>query len=164
MSYQHVSMDETNVIFRMKIQDYGQAEVARCLGRHAGTISRELRRNANCDGRYWPGVAQAKANVRRGAHIRRPKTGSVMLMGFVTERLERRWSPQQIAGRLREVGWAKLPGAGISHTTIYRWIWSDPQRAARFRPHLRVAGERGGGKGTGDRLLFVGVLPRAAQR
>ena len=27
----------------------------------------------------------------------------------------------------------------VSHTTIYRWIWSDPQRSEQFRPFLRVA-------------------------
>jgi IS30 family transposase len=139
MSYQHLTMDERNVIFRMKILGHGQAETARCRGRDPGTISRELRRNANCDGRYLPGLAQTKAGVRRRAHIRRPKTGSVRLMAHVAERLGRRWSPQQIAGRLRRVGSGALGGVTISHQTIYRWIWSDPRRARQFRPYLRVA-------------------------
>jgi IS30 family transposase len=132
-------MDERNVIWRMHLLGHGPAETARCLGRHRGTIGRELRRNANCDGRYWPSVAQAKANHRRRAHIRRPKTGSVRLMAHVAERLVRRWSPQQIAGRLRQVGGGVLGGVTLSHQTIYRWIWSDRQRAERFRPYLRVA-------------------------
>jgi IS30 family transposase len=50
-----------------------------------------------------------------------------------------RWSPQQIAGRLRQLPPADLAGASISHQTIYRWIWSDPQRCRQFRPLLRVA-------------------------
>ena len=139
MSYQHLTMDERNVIWRMRLLAHTQEEIARCLGRHPGSISRELRRNANCDGHYWPSVAQVKANVRCRAHIRRPKTGSAVLMAHVAARLERRWSPQQIAGRLREVGCRPLAGKTISHATIYRWIWSDPQRAERFRPYLRVA-------------------------
>ena len=139
MSYRQLSFDERNVIYQMRALGHSQAEMARCLGRDAGSISRELRRNANCDGRYFAGLAQAKANVRRRAHIRRPKTGSVRLMAHVAERLERRWSPEQIAGRLRQVGSGKLPGVSVSHTTIYRWIWANSQRAERFKPYLRVA-------------------------
>ena len=29
--------------------------------------------------------------------------------------------------------------AFVSHTTIYRWIWSDAQRTRQFRPFLRIA-------------------------
>ncbi len=32
-----------------------------------------------------------------------------------------------------------ISAPAISHTTIYRWIWSDPQRAHQFRPFLRIA-------------------------
>jgi IS30 family transposase len=32
-----------------------------------------------------------------------------------------------------------LKGLSISHTTIYRWIWSDRQRTHQFRPFLRIA-------------------------
>ena len=139
MPYKHLSMDERNVIHRMQVLGHTPAEIARCLGRSASTVSRELRRNASCEGRYFPGTAQVKAYARRRARVRRPKTGSQRLMQHVAERLERRWSPQQIAGRLREVGSQQLGGLTISHQSIYRWIWSDPQRAERFRPFLRVA-------------------------
>jgi len=139
MSYTHLTMKERNVIFQMRVQGYRQAEIARCLGCSGSTLSRELRRNADWDARYFPGTAQAKANARGRRHIRRPKTGNVSLMNYVAEKLERRWSPEQIAGRLREVGLSNLPRATISHTTIYRWLWADRERAAHFRRFLRVA-------------------------
>ena len=126
MSYQHLTFDERNVIYRMEILGQANAEIARCLGRHVGTIGREVRRNAEWDGRYFSASAQAFTHARRRAHIRRPKTGDDKLMAFVADRLERCWSPQQIAGRLREVGSATLPNATISHTTIYHWIWACP--------------------------------------
>jgi IS30 family transposase len=56
MSYTHLTMDERNVIYRMQSQNYPQAEIARCLGRHRSTISRECRRNASLNGRYNPGT------------------------------------------------------------------------------------------------------------
>ena len=139
MSYTHLTMDERNVIFRMRRQGYPQAEIARCLGRSPSTVGRELRRNVESDGRYFPCSAQAFANARRRAHIRRPKTGDKELMAWVEEKLCRRWSPEEIAGRLRTVGSKRLPGRTISHATVYRWIFGDPQRAERFKPFLRVA-------------------------
>ena len=139
MSYHHLTMDERNVIYRMQWQGYSNAEIARCLGRHRSTIGRECRRNHSYEGRYNPSTAQAFANSRRRAHLRRPKTGHRRLMGYVAERLQAGWSPEQIAGRLSNRPPANLQGLSISHTTIYRWIWSDPQRTALFRPFLRIA-------------------------
>jgi IS30 family transposase len=123
----------------MRFQGYPDAEIARCLGRHRRTIGRECRRNADPEGRYYSGTAQTWANSRRRAHLRRPKTGERHLMAYVQERLQDRWSPEQIAGRLAArppTGWE---GLSISHTTIYRWIWSDPERTQQLRPFLRIA-------------------------
>ncbi len=121
MSYHHLTMDERNVIYRVQFQGYSNAEIARCLGRH------------------WPGQAQTHANHRRRAHLRRPKTGQRHLMAYVEDRLRHDWSPEQIAGRLQAQAPAGLEGHRISPTTIYRWIWSDPQRAQALRPFLRIA-------------------------
>ena len=139
MSYHHLTMDERNVIYRMQFQGYRQAEIARCLGRHRSSIGRELRRNRNVEGRYDPANAQTVAQARRRAHLWRPRTGDASLMAYVADRLQARWSPEQIAGRLTHHAPARLEGRAISHTTIYRWIWADPQRAQQFRPFLRIA-------------------------
>ncbi len=139
MSYHHLTMEERNVIYRMRFQGYSKAEIARCLDCHRGTIGRECKRNAQSDGRYEPGSAQTWANSRRRAHLRRTKTGHDRLMAYVGERLIHYWSPEQIAGRLSVRPPKDLAGLSISHTTIYRWIWSDPERVRQFRPFLRIA-------------------------
>ena len=139
MSYVHLSEAERNVIFRMAVQGQSSSLIALAMGRSPSTISRELRRNVEADGRYFPSSAQVFANARGRAHVRRPRTGNQRLMDHVTEHLERRWSPQQVAGRLRELPPTGLAGVTISHQTIYRWIWSDLQRSQRFKPFLRVA-------------------------
>jgi IS30 family transposase len=51
MSYSHLTMDERNVIYRMRWLGHCDAEIARCLGRHRSTIRRECKRNAMPDGR-----------------------------------------------------------------------------------------------------------------
>lgn len=139
MSYHHLTRSDRDVIYRMKYLGRKNVKIAEVLGCHASTISRELRRNAAFDGRYLPCSAEVFANARRRAHIRRRKTGHEALMSHVAERLTRRWSPEQIAGRLDLQPPAHLAGLAISHTTIYRWIWSCPKRSKQFRPFLRVA-------------------------
>jgi IS30 family transposase len=139
MSYKHLTMEERNVIYRMRFVGHSDAEIARCLGRNRSSIGRECRRNANAEGRYGPGNAQTLANSRRRAHLRRPKTGHRRLMAYVAEHLTGRWSPEQVAGRLSACAPAEMAGLSISHTTIYRWIWSDPERSRQFRPFLRIA-------------------------
>jgi IS30 family transposase len=132
-------MDERNVIYRMRFQGYSDAEIARCLGRHRSTVGRECQRNADLEGRYYAGTAQTWAQCRRRAHLRRPKTGHRRLMAYVGAHLAERWSPEQIAGRLSARPPADLEGLSLSHTTIYRWIWADPERTRQFRPFLRIA-------------------------
>jgi IS30 family transposase len=139
MSYTHLTTTERGVIWRMKISGTSQAEIARCVGRSAGTISRELGRNCEADGRYFSDTAQALANARKRDRVRRPCTGRKALMDHVEDKLQARWSPEQIVGRLEVATPAHLAGASISHMTIYRWIWACPERAQRLRPFLRVA-------------------------
>jgi IS30 family transposase len=79
------------------------------------------------------------ANIRRKAHLNRPRTGNNLLMTYVAEHIYKRWSPEQISGQLSICPPAPLKGITISHTTIYRWIWDDRQRAKQFRPFLRIA-------------------------
>jgi IS30 family transposase len=123
----------------MRFLGHSDAEIARCLGCDRSTVGRECKRNAGSDGRYFAESAQTRANSRRRAHLRRPKTGNPRLMEYVAERLRQHWSPEQIAGRLATCPPAGLESLSISHTTIYRWIWSDPERAREFRPFLRIA-------------------------
>jgi IS30 family transposase len=139
MSYDHLTMEERNVIYRMHWLGHSDAEIARCLGRHRSSIGRECTRNVSQDGRYDPGHAQTRANVRRRAHLRWPKTGDPRLMGYVQQRLRDHWSPEQIAGRLSRQPPGDLEGASVSPTTIYRWIWGDRQRTQQWRPFLRIA-------------------------
>jgi len=138
MSYRHLSESERSVIFYLQMDHRSQAEIARILGRHRSSIGRELGRNVSACGQYLPGLAQQRARGRRQGR-RRARTGDEALMAHVDQKLRARWSPEQIAGRLKAQPPKHLAGRSISHTTIYRWIWSDRRRAERFRPYLRIA-------------------------
>jgi transposase, IS30 family len=75
--------------------------IAKRLGRSPSTISRELRRNREHGGRYRARIAHALAYDRAS----RPKPAklatNLVLRGMVEKDLEKRYSPEQIAGRLR---------------------------------------------------------------
>lgn len=75
--------------------------IATRLGRSPSTVSRELRRNAEADGGYRASSAQAMAYHRAS----RPKPAklatNLALRTKVEQDLERKYSPEQITGRLR---------------------------------------------------------------
>ena len=75
--------------------------IARRLGRSPATVSRELRRNADRRGEYRATTAHAQAWERAS----RPKPAKLVVNGrlreLVQQDLARKYSPEQIAGRLR---------------------------------------------------------------
>ena len=62
--YQHLSIKERESILKLSAEGKGIREISRELGRSAGTISRELKRNSGKDG-YWPAEAEKKYRKRR---------------------------------------------------------------------------------------------------
>ena len=102
----------------------------RVIGAQVGcahsTVSRELRRDGTNRATYSAWSAQLDAQVRR----HRPKVFKLEVDGLlraqVAAGLGKRWSPQQIAGRLvrRFPEGHRLAGRmRVSHTTIYRSIY-----------------------------------------
>ncbi len=104
--------------------------IAARLGRPASTVSREVRRNSR-GARYYRAVAaQGQAQWR----ARRPKTAKLaanaVLRGWVQDKLEHRWSPEQISAMLvREFPFD--PGMRVSHETIYQSIYVQGRGALR---------------------------------
>ena len=80
----------------------GVRAIARAVGRAASTISRELRRNVDGDGRYRPHRAEQLARVRAGKPRPRRITLDTVLGETVAGLLAKRWSPEQVAHELRE--------------------------------------------------------------
>lgn len=94
----HFTKDERERMFQMTLAGLSHAQFGRALGPHRGTIGRELARNS-VEGRYAVHVAQDLADERRRTRVRkveRTETNAAVRWG-----LARRWSPDQIAGRLR---------------------------------------------------------------
>ena len=96
----HLTLEEREVIAHMHRAGRMQTQIALRLGRSKSTISRELRRNRSRNG-YWAVAAHRKAQKRRSG---RPWFGKLQrpeVRRYVRERLQQRWSPDEIAGRSR---------------------------------------------------------------
>ncbi|MGH2895995.1 MAG: IS30 family transposase [Solirubrobacteraceae bacterium] len=104
--------------------------LARQLGRSPSTVSRELRRNAGRGSEYRATTAHALAWVRAS----RPKPAklrvNLRLREIVEADLQRRYSPEQIAGRLR-VQFPDDPEMWVSTETIYQSLYVTSRGALR---------------------------------
>ena len=97
-------------------------DIARRIGRHRGTIGREIQRNGGRDA-----YRACHAQERAGTVARRPKRRwfeqRPWLWDQVKEALqEATWSPQSIAARLRQEHPDK-PECRVSHEAIYQAIY-----------------------------------------
>jgi IS30 family transposase len=127
-TYREISPRYLSDAERIEIADllrakHGVREIARQLGRSPSTISREIARNSNPTNlSYYPHAAQRRAEARR----QRPKGGKIAnsaeLRDFIQERLEQRWSPEQIANVLRQE-FPNRPEMHVSHETIYQALY-----------------------------------------
>ena len=124
-----LSLEEREEISRGLAAGLSLRAIAAGLGRSPSTISREVAGNGGRR-RYRATVADQAAWAR----ATRPKACKLatnpVLAGIVTEKLQRRWSPQQIAG------WLKLtypddPGMHVSHESIYRTLFVQSRGALR---------------------------------
>lgn len=132
----HLKFEERQFLYRLKRKGASKAEIARLMDRDRSTIYRELKRNAGARG-YRPQQAQCSAQERRRLCRRPFKMGDRDVHQYVQEKLEKCWSPDQIAGRVRR----DLPrrrSRWLSRQTIYDWI---NDQAPEWKPLLRRGGE-----------------------
>lgn len=130
--------------------------IARSLGRSASTVSQEVSRHG---GRHRYRAAPADWTAWESA--RRPKLCLLAknreLQRIVTVKLKHDWSPQQIAGWLRDQ-YPESPEMWVSHETIYRSLFVQARGALKKEliVHLRSkrrirrsrhATDRGSGRG-----------------
>ena len=65
MGYRHLNINEREIILEMRAKGKKLQDMAENLGRHKGTISRELTRNQSSTGEYKPHLAQRYYRRRR---------------------------------------------------------------------------------------------------
>lgn len=137
MSYTHLNADERLKLYQLKQQQLSNRTIAHQLGRSASTISRELKRNQTAEGLYLPDSAQGKMQQRRQQAKTAFEKISSECLAQVKARLEQYHSPEQIAGRLKREGQAR-----VSHETIYQMIYQDYEGMGQYAQYLRQSHKR----------------------
>lgn len=102
---------------------YSARAIATALGRSPNSVALELKRNSYEDGRYSAVRAKQKAYVRRkyAKYQGKKIQDNDELRSFIVAKLEEHWSPDEIAGYLKDT-----PDLGFyaSKTAIYEWLRS----------------------------------------
>ena len=114
-----------------------QTAIAKALGVHKATVSREIARNSKDNGSYNVDYAHKQASLRRSyaSSAKAFKKLSKRMKQYIATKLQEKWSPEQISGR--------MPidiGKSISHETIYQYIKSDKRNDGKL---FRLLARRG---------------------
>ena len=167
-----LSLSEREEISRGIASDLSLRAIAAQLGRSPSTISRELRRNGGAAGYR---ATQADQVAWDRAH--RPKRCKLVcnrpLSRTVAAKLRLNWSPEQIAGWLKQ----QYPGDEanqVSHETIYRSLFIQARGVLKKElvAHLRskrtirrasTASQKGGGRGQIKDMISIRERPAAVE-
>jgi IS30 family transposase len=132
-------MEERDRIAHLTDRGFCQKEIAQQLGRSPSTICRELARNG-AGPEYYAAQAHETAQRRREERPIARRIDDPSLNETVRHGLARRWSPEQIAGRMKR----EHPDDArqrVSAQTIYYWIEHDEHRD-HWKAFLRQRGKR----------------------
>ena len=132
-----LTMAEREEISRGLATGQSLRSIARILGRSPSTISREIKRNGGAEC-----YRSIQADQAAWGRANRPKTCKLVenkpLAHLVASKLQLQWSPQQIAGWLKQT-YPDNEDYQVSHETIYRSLFIQARGALKKElvQHLR---------------------------
>ena len=133
--YKQLTYEQRCQIEALKKSGMIQQQIADTVGVSQSTISRELRRNTGLRG-YRHKQAQRKTQERRQNAVKTVKMHETMITRVV-QKLEQKWSPEQVSGWLFQEH-----GEALSHERIYQHIWEDKKSGGQLYTHLRRQGKK----------------------
>ena len=124
MHYKHFTIEEREKLQLMWWERQSIRAMARALKRSPSSISRELKRNFPPERKvYAPRLAHERALRKRKNRGREDRLKNNDIREYVIKHLKRRWSPEQIAARMRiDIG------ERISHEAIYQYVYAQIHR------------------------------------
>ncbi len=136
MNKSHLSETERKAIASMLKAKSSQSEIARNLGYHRSTISREIKRNISLRGGYRYKQAHKLSVVRKQTKVIKKAKITGELEQKILYYLMLKYSPMQISYEL------KSQGISLSHESIYRYLIKDKKQGGNLYKHLRINGKR----------------------
>ena len=129
--YNHLSSADRIKLYKLLFEGISLQEIATSIGYHKSTVYRGLYRNSTGIG-YRPDLASQQYLLRR-----RYKPSKIdmdeNIKEYILSKLKERWSPEQIAGRLKKE-WGYAP---VSYETIYQYIYSPSGKKLKLYQCLR---------------------------
>lgn len=141
--YSHIKKAERLEIAILLNKGYSYRDIARTLKRSVSSISEEINNNS-VNGIYDPQKANHKAYVKRknSKYQGMKVVGNFDLWNYLEEKIKEDWSPEAIAGRIRNVD---TQIKSISAKGVYKFIYSVYGR--NFERFLAYKGKKRKPKG-----------------
>lgn len=117
--YKQLTDEERYTIAALLSLKMPQSYIARYLGRHRSTISREIERNKSNDGKYSAEKACSRTKTRRRESRRKWYFKDDQLQ-LIISLIRLDWSPEQIS-----IWLAFYKVLFVAPSTIYRYVWYD---------------------------------------
>lgn len=156
--HKKLSSEERSVIAVLLEEGRSLRYVARKIGRSISSVSDEVRRNS-VGGAYDAFTAHFQSGIRRWDANRKNPMKDEFLQTHVRVQLKEGWSPEVIAGRLKD----ERGKAIVSHETIYQWAYKAglvthlPRgKPRRHRKRWRLKASEG--------TQGLGIVPRIGER
>lgn len=141
---QKLTLFERQVIESKLRSGQSHREIAEALGRDRRVIDREIKRNRPGDRPYIANLAEWLTKEREATR-NQPKLKKKIyrpLKRFIIARLKEDWSPEQIAGLLKNQPPKELTDQTICLETIYQFIYCGDGRYEHLYSHLRRGRKR----------------------
>ena len=148
--YEHLSQEDRYYIQKRRESGESMSKIAITLNCPRSTIFRELKRNTKETEGYCFQVAQAATKMRHAIKTKASKWTEQMAWN-ITERLLKKWSPEQIVDDLRS---KELPYVSVERT--YQFVRANEKAGGTLHQHLRhdtASYERG------KRKQYKGKIP-----
>lgn len=143
MAYAQLTREQRYQIYILKKAGHPKNFIAKEIGVHPSTITRELVRGSGQRG-YRPKQADELACARKQKRYRARIPATTWAL--VEQLLRQDWSPEQVAGWL-----AKEQHIRVSHERIYQYIYADKAGGGTLFQHLRCRKKRRKRYGSYDR-------------
>ncbi|MFZ2544357.1 MAG: IS30 family transposase, partial [Candidatus Saccharimonadales bacterium] len=153
----HLTAADRGRIETLLTLQHSNTQIARLLGRHKSTITREIQKGTNHVGRYTAEYAELVGAKRQRRSYNTPKLTKHSNLGdYVIDHIKAGWDPSQIAGRLKATG----ANPRICSETIYAWVYdSSANQQEKLYQYLRYGKKRRGRQRTAERTRQQFKIP-----
>lgn len=129
--YSQLTQDQRYQIYAFLKVNFSMTDIAKEIGVHKSTISREIRRNKGKKG-YRPKQANIKACIRRSEATKFIKL-TPELIDKINQLIRYDLSPEQVSGYLK-----RNDNIQISHEAIYKYLITNRSQGGTLYKHLRL--------------------------